>query len=495
VRAAGGRVGIGLVGIAVSAVLVTVLPGTPAAADPTPTSGPSPTASGGAPSATTPAPSGSKAAARRKAAAERKKAADAAAKVAAQQREEAGRQAAEQKAAAEKKAAEQRRAEAEAAHDTAALIAATQALVEAEAKLSDARKTLASAQQELAAAKAADVAAQQELNAAAFAEQRATRELAAVEARILAHQVDLGRLARAAYQSNGPLGEWSLMLSSESPNTLADRLATLQSVASAGNAVLADLRQDRADLINAQASLTAAREEQQAAADAARQALEDKAAHEREASQAEQYVGVEVDARATALAAAQRAAAEDKAQYHEMVMQSGALATRIRVLAAKLAKGKHAPHGTGRFDLPGRGVVTSTYGPRMHPILHYVKIHTGIDFAAADGVAYAADDGVVLITEYNVAYGNMTVIDHGTIGGRHITTMYAHQAAFGVRPGDRVRKGQPIGVIGSTGYATGPHLHFEVRVDGSPIDPAPFLVDSPLPPAPRDAVRRAGRVT
>ena len=105
---------------------------------------------------------------------------------------------------------------------------------------------------------------------------------------------------------------------------------------------------------------------------------------------------------------------------------------------------------------PGLGPVTSPYGPRFHPILHYVKVHTGIDFGAADGIAYAADDGVVLFTEFNVAYGNMTVIDHGKIGGLRITTLYAHQAAVGVKPGDRVVKGQAIGVIGSTGYATGP---------------------------------------
>jgi hypothetical protein len=83
---------------------------------------------------------------------------------------------------------------------------------------------------------------------------------------------------------------------------------------------------------------------------------------------------------------------------------------------------------------PGLGVVTSPFGPRFHPILHYVKVHTGIDFAAADGIAYAADDGVVMFTEYNTAYGNMTVIDHGRVGGLHMTTLYAHQAAIGVKP-------------------------------------------------------------
>ena len=86
---------------------------------------------------------------------------------------------------------------------------------------------------------------------------------------------------------------------------------------------------------------------------------------------------------------------------------------------------------------PGTGEVTSPFGPRFHPILHYVKVHTGTDFGAADGIAYAADDGVVLFTEYNTAYGNMTVIDHGKVGGLRITTLYAHQSAVGVKPGDR----------------------------------------------------------
>ena len=79
------------------------------------------------------------------------------------------------------------------------------------------------------------------------------------------------------------------------------------------------------------------------------------------------------------------------------------------------------------------------------------------------------------MTIVSEAYGNFTVIDHGTIGGRHITTAYAHQARFLVEPGQRVRKGQPIGVVGATGWATGPHLHFEVRDDGAVLDPAPWL--------------------
>jgi murein DD-endopeptidase MepM/ murein hydrolase activator NlpD len=104
-----------------------------------------------------------------------------------------------------------------------------------------------------------------------------------------------------------------------------------------------------------------------------------------------------------------------------------------------------------------------------------------VDLSTGDGLVYAADRGTVIITEFNIAYGNMTVIDNGVIGGLHVATLYAHQAAFAVKPGDRVFKGQPIGVIGATGYATGPHLHFEVRIDGKVIDPWPWIKDSPEP--------------
>jgi len=131
--------------------------------------------------------------------------------------------------------------------------------------------------------------------------------------------------------------------------------------------------------------------------------------------------------------------------------------------------------GTGDFIRPSSGAITSPYGMRMHPILHYVKLHTGTDFAVGNGFSHAADSGRVLFTMVSVAYGNFTVIDHGITNGRHITTCYAHQAKFLVKPGDVVAKGQKIGVIGSTGYATGPHLHFEVRVRGAAIDPRAVL--------------------
>jgi murein DD-endopeptidase MepM/ murein hydrolase activator NlpD len=79
------------------------------------------------------------------------------------------------------------------------------------------------------------------------------------------------------------------------------------------------------------------------------------------------------------------------------------------------------------------------------------------------------------MTVVSTAYGNFTVIDHGMVDGKRVTTAYAHQSRFLVRPGQRVSKGDPIGIVGATGYATGPHLHFEVRENGTVVDPMRFL--------------------
>lgn len=390
-----------------------------------------------------------------------------------------GRKADAQQSAA--KLAEQAKQATEDAHDAAALVAASKALASAKADLVVARSALATARAALSKAQAAEARAQTDLDAAVLAQERAARELADVEARLAQRHEALGRLARSAYQSSGSMGDWAIVLDSATPDQLADRLAFLQSVGSAGNALIADLQADRAELVNAQARLTAARraaEGKRAAAATAVRALQ---AKEQLAAAAEQKVNAVVSARQAAFDAARRAALEDQRQYRVMVAQSGALGARITQLAATLARSERPPRGTGTFVRPGTGDITSPFGPRFHPILKYVKVHTGTDFGAGDGISYAADDGVVLFTEYNVAYGNMVVIDHGKVGGLRITTLYAHHAAVGVVAGDRVTKGQAIGVIGSTGYSTGAHLHFEVRVDGEPLDPEPFLEDAKLP--------------
>jgi murein DD-endopeptidase MepM/ murein hydrolase activator NlpD len=180
--------------------------------------------------------------------------------------------------------------------------------------------------------------------------------------------------------------------------------------------------------------------------------------------------------RSSALTAVQAARSSDVALEQERLAESGELGTEIESLSRGLASGGDTVQGTGTFTLPLPGsVITSPYGMRFHPILHYRKLHTGTDFAGGTSVIRAADDGRVIMTIASTAYGNFTVIDHGMRGGHHLTTAYAHQSRFLVHVGQVVHRGEPIGIVGQTGYATGPHLHFEVRLDGVVVDPMRFL--------------------
>src|SRR4030095_12293175 len=106
--------------------------------------------------------------------------------------------------------------------------------------------------------------------------------------------------------------------------------------------------------------------------------------------------------------------------------------------------------------------ITSPFGMRFHPVLHYWKLHDGTDFGAGCGTAIRAPyAGRVAERYYNGGYGNRLMIDHGFRSGKYVTTGYNHASGYVVHVGQHVHKGQVIGYVGSTGYSTGCHLHFE----------------------------------
>ncbi|MFI5385429.1 MAG: murein hydrolase activator EnvC family protein [Fimbriimonadales bacterium] len=130
------------------------------------------------------------------------------------------------------------------------------------------------------------------------------------------------------------------------------------------------------------------------------------------------------------------------------------------------------PYSGGRFSRPVNGRMTSGFGMRFHPILHITRMHSGCDFGAPVGTSiHAAASGVVINSSYMRGYGNVVIIDHG--GG--ISTVYAHCSRIVVSDGQTVKRGQYIANVGSTGLSTGPHLHFEVRVNGRPVNPMRYL--------------------
>ncbi len=159
-------------------------------------------------------------------------------------------------------------------------------------------------------------------------------------------------------------------------------------------------------------------------------------------------------------------------QEREVLAQLNAESEEIRAIAVGAAPG---PHGGAIPSFPNdglawpvEGTVSSGYGWRVHPIFHTPEFHTGIDIAASWGAPVeAADDGTVIFTGEMPANGKLIVLNHGN----GVSTTYSHLSSYDVRVGDRVRRGQVIGRVGSTGWSTGPHLFFELRQDGQPLDP------------------------
>jgi murein DD-endopeptidase MepM/ murein hydrolase activator NlpD len=128
--------------------------------------------------------------------------------------------------------------------------------------------------------------------------------------------------------------------------------------------------------------------------------------------------------------------------------------------------------GTGKYIWPVRGRVVQNFGWRMHPILHKREFHTGLDIAIEYGTPIlAADSGVVIFAGYNGGYGKMLLIDHGS----DFTTLYGHTSVLLVDKGQTVVKGQVVAKVGTTGLSTGPHLHFEIRKNGTPVNPRDYL--------------------
>lgn len=157
-------------------------------------------------------------------------------------------------------------------------------------------------------------------------------------------------------------------------------------------------------------------------------------------------------------------------EYDQLLAESRNLEAQIRAYqAARRASGTEVSPFRGSLLMPiAGGRVGSGYGQRFHPILKRTRMHTGVDIGARTGTPIRAGaPGVVISANYRGGYGNCVVIDHG--GG--LSTLYAHCSRLYVSAGQKVARGQNIAAVGSTGLSTGPHLHFEVRINGAPVNP------------------------
>ncbi len=161
-------------------------------------------------------------------------------------------------------------------------------------------------------------------------------------------------------------------------------------------------------------------------------------------------------------------------EYEKFEKESANIQAQIRSLSSSSSSSSGAKYSGGvmQWPAPGYQTITSYYGNRLHPVLKVYKLHTGIDIGAPSGASVvAAADGTVIISGYSSAYGNYIVIDHGS----GITTLYGHHSSNLVSKGAVVKRGQTIAKVGSTGWSTGPHLHFEVMINGATTNPLNYL--------------------
>ena len=128
------------------------------------------------------------------------------------------------------------------------------------------------------------------------------------------------------------------------------------------------------------------------------------------------------------------------------------------------------------FIKPIQGRITSPFGWRTHPIFNSRSFHSGVDIGGPNlGAIRASNSGKVIYSGWYGGYGKVVILEHGMVNGKPITTLYAHMNSIAVSNGTKVTKGQVIGYEGTTGYSTGPHCHFEVRVNGQPNNPLNYI--------------------
>jgi murein DD-endopeptidase MepM/ murein hydrolase activator NlpD len=285
------------------------------------------------------------------------------------------------------------------------------------------------------------------------------------EAEISQLQKKVDQFARAVYQQ-GQTSQWEIILESTSPSDLTVRLQNIKAVSLSTAKSLDDLVGAKDQLVSDAAAAEEVRIEMQRVANIASQALIDAQNAADKAAEAQ----VEVDKLVKQEAAALKVAEDDKAEVQKQYDELRAEQIRIAALSASTGdQGPVDPQATGplSWPLPGRAAGGSV-GWRVHPVYGYKSCHTGVDSGAPRGTPIrAAAAGIVLSTTVSRAYGNMTLINHGD----GMVTMYAHQSQFAVSSGQAVGNQDVIGYVGSTGFSTGPHLHFEVHLNGVPYNP------------------------
>ncbi|AET70862.1 metalloendopeptidase-like membrane protein [Desulfosporosinus orientis DSM 765] len=313
---------------------------------------------------------------------------------------------------------------------------------------------IASAQAALEQKKVAYIQAQNQVT-------QAQKELEEKENELDDRRTALGKRARGIYES-GQINQLELIFQSSDLGDFISRVEYLSRLVENDRQLLAGIEEQKVQIMEKKDALQAKRDQAkklEVEAAAVKSELDSKK------SQQKQTLDQNLKAQQDVFEELDRLEAESKA-----------IGEKIRKLqAGQSGKGAEGLNGTiSVWPLPGHYEISSPFGWRTHPITGKRSLHTGTDIVASTGTTiHAAGAGVVIMAGWNTAYGNMTIIDHG--GG--ISTLYGHQSRLDVSEGQSVEANQAIGAVGSTGWSTGAHLHFEVRVGGNPTDPLQYFAN------------------
>lgn len=287
------------------------------------------------------------------------------------------------------------------------------------------------------------------------------KELVEAEARQKEQEETLEKRLIAQHKT-GKVTYWSLLLNPSSFLDFFSNLHAIERIAKLDAELIETLENEKEEIAKVKEELTNQKSEVKAAkAEAEKENVKLKNAKAQKNSQVQK------------LSEKEKSLQEQIDQYDKEMKD---LEAQIRAAQSSNNSGGSAPVYSGgklAWPVPSSNKITSYFGYRIHPIYHVNKLHAGIDIGgAAWGAPFvAAEDGIVIKAEYYGGYGNCVIIDHG--GG--ITTLYGHGSAIYVTKGQRVTRGQNVLAIGSSGTSTGKHAHFEVRVNGTPVNPLPYI--------------------
>lgn len=272
-----------------------------------------------------------------------------------------------------------------------------------------------------------------------------------------------------AMEETGEISYWSILFQASDFSDLLDRIIMIDEIMEYDNVVMDNLIAIRERIILEREELEVMRKEQEVIF-----------LQQQDAKLTKEKQEAEID-RLIAEIAAQEA--ELKALQSQLESAASAMDAEIRKkeqeLEALLAAQNTVIYSESGFmwPLPAYSTLSSLFGNRIHPITGNPNNHTGIDVPAPSGTPIlSAKSGIVLTSEWHYSYGNYVVVSHGN--GQ--TTLYAHMVSRGVSEGDTVSQGQAVGYVGTTGSSTGNHLHYEIRINGTRVDPVNYYPDKTL---------------